>query len=505
MDVEPRSRFRLYRTSLRARVALGVALPILLVLTLLSVIQYWRGSQLLEDQIRLTAVQLGDVVTGSLRHAMLTNDRDMLAWTLVDMSAMENVLQVQIVAPNGEVRVDSRNEAVGMIMERGDPGCIECHQFPAGSRPRTTRYSRLADGLRISTPIANEPACARCHHQMASFLGVLLADVSVVDMETHLRHDLQVDLVISVAITLLVTLGLYFLVHRLVVRRVEAFRPSLSRLAAGDLTTRLPASPAPTDELDELAGAFNHMASELERRAHEQEERHKLREQAMAEERARIARELHDGLAQLLGYVNTKAMAVRLMLKNHRMEAANQTLIQLEEAARELYSDVREAIVDLKTGDQNDADLATMLKEAITQFSWFSNLPVEFMLAPAGENLALTAEIKLQLLRIAQESLTNIRKHASATKVWVSLRTDGDILELMVGDNGQGFDPTQVRTVGSSHFGLSAMRERAEAINAVFNLDSKPGAGTRIIIHLLLNGSVPSNVEGDLTDACPGS
>ncbi len=492
MDAKSQSRFELFRTSLRAKVALGVALPVLLVLTSLSLIQYWRGSQLLEDQIRLTALQLGDVVTGSLRHAMLTNDREMVAQSLVDMSAMENVLQVQIVTLDGEVRVDSRQKSVGMVWQPNAPGCIECHQFPIESRPRTTRYSLLTDGLRISTPIANEPECANCHSQAGSYLGVLLADVSVVDMETQLRHDLQIDLAISVAVTLLVTLGMYYLIHRLVVRRVEAFRPSLSRLADGDFTARLPAAPDPTDELGELARAFNHMASELERRAHEQEERNKLREQAMAEERGRIARELHDGLAQLLGYVNTKAMAVRLMLNNRQIEAANKTLFQLEEAARGLYNDVREAIVDLRAGGQNDANLATMLEEAITQFNRLSDLPVELTLSPAVEDLSLAAETKQQLLRIVQESLANVRKHASASKACVSLRTDGKVLELMVGDDGRGFDLDDIQSVGPPHFGLSTMRERAEAINASFILDSNPGAGTRITIYLPLKELLPA-------------
>jgi two-component system nitrate/nitrite sensor histidine kinase NarX len=93
------------------------------------------------------------------------------------------------------------------------------------------------------------------------------------------------------------------------------------------------------------------------------------------------------------------------------------------------------------------------------------------------------------LLRIVQEALTNVRKHASATNAWISLRISDGVLELTVSDDGQGFDPDHVPTTHRPHFGLSTMRERAEAIGAEFDLDSEPGAGTRVTVRL----SVVSN------------
>ncbi|MFQ5857795.1 MAG: hypothetical protein ACE5LU_19495, partial [Anaerolineae bacterium] len=185
---------RSFRKSLRARVALGIALPLLLVLSSLSLAHYWREHQLLEDQVRLTASQLGDMMLGNLRHAMLVNDREMLAQILTDVGTMENVHQVQIIDLSGRVRVDSRGEEVETIRRRDDLGCIECHQFPAESRPRVAKLPASVGVLRISTPIANEPSCAGCHAQDTSHLGVLLIDVSLVDIEKHLLRDLQVGL-----------------------------------------------------------------------------------------------------------------------------------------------------------------------------------------------------------------------------------------------------------------------------------------------------------------------
>lgn len=210
------------------------------------------------------------------------------------------------------------------------------------------------------------------------------------------------------------------------------------------------------------------------------------------EERQRIARELHDGLAQLLGYVNTKTMAIRLMLKKRRMEAAEKHLLQLEEAARELFADVREAILDLKIARQGDASLADTLRDFTTQFSRLSGLPVELVLDPAVKDLSLAAEVELHLLRIVQEALANARKHAEATKAQVGLQLSDGALELTISDDGKGFDPDSIRAVHWPHLGLSSMRERAEAIGAMFDLCSKSGAGALITVHLVI---------GDLTSA----
>jgi signal transduction histidine kinase len=455
-----------------------------LFLIVLSLTQYWRERQLLEAQIRLTAFQLGEVLMGSLRRSMLDNDFEMVARTLADVGGMETVREVQIVDLDGRVIADSHSEEVGTVRRFDDLGCKECHQFPGGSRPRTARLTTVADVLRISTPIDSEPDCAGCHSQTGSHLGVLLADVSIVNIEDRLLTDLRVNLVISVGITVLVTLSIYLLVHWLVVRRVETFRRPLDKFAAGDFTPRLPSSAAPTDELGDLANAFNYMATELERHVREQEKRSELRQRAIVEERERIARELHDGLAQLLGYVNTKAMAVRLMLKNRRLEVADQHLLQLEEAARELFVDVREAILSLKMAGQSGDGLTATLKDFATQFSRLSGLPVEFTFTPAVDDFSLTAEAELQLLRIAQESLTNVRKHASASNVQMSLQINDGVLELTVRDNGRGFDPDYAQTNPQSRFGLGTMRERAEAIGAEFNLDSVPEVGTCVTVRL---------------------
>ena len=475
--------------SLRAQIAFGVALPILVVLSAFSVFHYGRERHLLESQIDTLAQQLGDLAMGSVRHALKSNDSQLLNQVLRDLNSMETVRQVQIVNVDQEVAAAGRPRSLGKTFTLTDPGCVECHGSPTPQPPSTARLSSSPGVIRIARPIANEPDCAGCHAESKAHLGVLLVDLSIADAEQHLLNDLRVDLLLTAGTTVLATLGIYLLIHRLVVRRVAAMRRPLASFAQGNFRSRLPVSLAPSDEIDEFSVAFNHMADELERHIRQEKELGSLRQRAIVEERERIARELHDGMAQLLGYVSTKAMAVRLMLKNGQAEAAAKHLQQLDEAAQALFVDVREAIIGLKITGRNGEGLPSALREFTAQYSQLCGVPVELTIAPAAEELPLPAETELQLVRIVQEALANVRKHASANRASVSLRRENGHLELLVRDDGVGFDPDQLRAGQRPHFGLGTMRERAEAIGAEFNLSSQPGAGTSIRIRLQVEGS----------------
>ncbi len=477
---------RPFQQSLRARIALGVALPVLLVLSSLSLTHYNNERRLLEDQMQLTALQLGELMLSSLRHAMLVNDQERIDQVLADVGRMQSVRGVEIINLDGIVKAASSSQDVGGVRQRADRGCSECHALPKRAMPRTVRLSSGAGLLRIATPIGNEPACASCHPQAQAHLGMLLIDVSMVEIEQHVLNNLGLDLAISALGTLLVTLGMYLLIHRVVVRRVEAFRRPLAEFASGDFATRLPEPSAPADELGDLAAAFNQMADKLERHAREQELLSDLRQRAIVEERDRIARELHDGLAQVLGYVNTKAIAVRLLLSKGQQPAAQEQLSQLEEAARGLFVDVREAILGLKAAGQTGQGLTAGLQDFAAQFSRLSGLEVEMQVQPGMERLALPAETELQLMRIVQEALANVRKHASASRARVSLRREDGAFELRVADDGVGFDPTRDEDGGRSHYGLATMRERAEAIGAAFAVSSAAGSGTCVSVRLPL-------------------
>jgi len=468
-------------------------IPILLILGTLSFMHYWRERTLLQDQVRLSARQLGEVLLGSLHHALLMNDEHMLADILADVGGMGEIRQVQLVNLEGQVKVHSHSEFVGQVHHLEDAGCQECHQFPVGSRPHTARLILSEDTLRIATPIDNEPDCSGCHAEEGSHLGVLLADVSFIDIQDRLMGELRTELLLSAIVTLGLIVAIE-LVHLFVVRRKMAMREPLARLAAGDFSVRMDPRSGPLDELARVAEVFNRMAAELERRERAQQERHAVREQAIAEERMRIARDLHDGLGQLLGFVNTKAMAARLMLKKQEIEGADRYLYQLEEAARELFTDVREAVLNLRVASPQGDDLVADLQAFIARFNQLSGLPVEFSADPSLASLGLDTQVRHHLFRTVQEALNNVRKHASATRAWVDITVTDGVLELVVGDDGLGFDPAHISPDPDSHFGLSTMRERAAEVGADLVLESDPGSGTRIVVRMPLD-CVPRGVE----------
>ncbi|MFP5246714.1 MAG: GAF domain-containing protein [Thermoanaerobaculia bacterium] len=202
---------------------------------------------------------------------------------------------------------------------------------------------------------------------------------------------------------------------------------------------------------------------------------------AVAEERLRIAHEMHDGLAQVLGYVNTKVQAAEMYMKREKIEEAAGQLRELATAARQAYSDVRESIVGLRTLPGPRQSLAEVLGEYLERWEEMSRVSTTLVLDP---EMQLSAKQELQIVRIVQESLTNVRKHAKATHARVELkRTNGNLVGTIT-DNGLGFNAAARARGEFPQFGLSTMRERAESIGGTLTIDSAPGAGTTVRFEL---------------------
>ncbi len=218
--------------------------------------------------------------------------------------------------------------------------------------------------------------------------------------------------------------------------------------------------------------------------------RDELKALAVEGERERIAREMHDGLAQVLGYVNTKSQAVETLLDAGRVDEARQQLVELATAARSVYVDVREAILSLSTPVPPERSLAYALDEYSGQYAESSKLAVHFKATPAAENVPLTAQVQSEVFRIVKEALTNVRKHASARRVTITMSRDGNELVVSVRDDGVGFDPLSIGSRSESwpHFGLAGMRERAESVCGTIVWRSKPGAGAEVELRVPTGG-----------------
>lgn len=208
--------------------------------------------------------------------------------------------------------------------------------------------------------------------------------------------------------------------------------------------------------------------------------RTQLQHEAVLEERERISREMHDGLGQILGYVNTQTLAVRKLVGDGELERAEVELERLQAAAREVYADVREGILALRTSPSVEGGVISALSEYVAHYRDMFDITVDFMVAPDVDRIRLSAAAEIQLIRIVQEALSNVRRHANATHVQARCWVEDECLRIEVLDNGVGFDPERLPTIGRPRFGLRTMRERAEAVDGSFDVVSSSGGGTRV-------------------------
>jgi signal transduction histidine kinase len=255
------------------------------------------------------------------------------------------------------------------------------------------------------------------------------------------------------------------------------------------------------DDLETLSSLANQAAIAIENDRLQRE----LRTLAIAAERGRIAREMHDGLAQVLGYVNTKSQAVEELLATDRAAEARDQMTELAAAARSIYVDVREAILGLSSplgsADANGADAgAADVEAAIStyahRFGEAAKLAVSVEADGLGGYAPLPPETIANVVRIVQEALTNVRKHAAAGRVVISLAGQADALEVTVADDGRGFDPTTPDgPTDWPHFGRQTIRERAEAIGGSASWESSPGEGTRFRLRVPAVRRSPAEVR----------
>ncbi len=253
------------------------------------------------------------------------------------------------------------------------------------------------------------------------------------------------------------------------------------------------------DEVETLASLANQAVIAIE---HDRLEA-RLRELAVADERERIARELHDGIAQVLGYVNTKSQAVAGYLEAGRVDEARAQLAELGSAARAVYVDVRESIIGLRGPIEPGQGLGTALAAHARRVAEASRFGLELSIDAASAGLRLDPDAEANVYRIVQEALTNVRKHASARRVRLAVGVDGGVLTVSVADDGRGFPA--VSAIDKPGYGLRAMRERAARVGATFAAANRPEGGAEVRVTLPLAGHEPvPAADGDATHTMDG-
>ncbi len=211
--------------------------------------------------------------------------------------------------------------------------------------------------------------------------------------------------------------------------------------------------------------------------------RRRIQKEAIIEERRRLAREIHDGVAQSLSYLNMKTKLLSDSISAQKTVQALGELGEIRKVVQESYDDIRESIDQLSTEIKN-VMLVSALATYTQEFGVNNGIRVQCDVIRSFPQLAPTAE--LQLLRIAQELLTNVRKHASATSVAIKLGNSSQAVEMLVKDNGKGFVLNAPGESPPGYHGLSIIRERAEGLGGVVNIASVPGQGTEVRVVLPL-------------------
>lgn len=199
---------------------------------------------------------------------------------------------------------------------------------------------------------------------------------------------------------------------------------------------------------------------------------------ATLKERQCLARELHDGIAQILGYLNMQAQTAGKQLHDGDKEKVESLLGRIAEVSKDAHADVRESILNLRTGFDPNLSLMAALKKHIDRFQADYGIKAEFSVSDRIGDNVFDPSTEVQLMRVIQEAMTNCRKHSGARFLKVDVTLDGSKAFVTVSDDGKGFDAGCLEREGCAHFGLVFMRERMEQIGGSFKIDSIPGSGT---------------------------
>src|SRR6185369_1335005 len=201
------------------------------------------------------------------------------------------------------------------------------------------------------------------------------------------------------------------------------------------------------------------------------------------EERARLAREIHDTLAQGFVGISSQLDAVAMCMPQET-SPARKFLDLARRMARHSLTEARRSVMDLRASALEGQDLAAALESGTRM--WTAGSGVEVDVNITGTPGELPQEMEQHLLRIAQEAVANVLKHAGASKIWIKLHTEARKLYLRIKDDGRGFAQDGVFSSRGGHFGLIGMRERAERLGGELYLASHEGEGTEVEVKVPL-------------------
>ncbi|HEU5208660.1 MAG TPA: sensor histidine kinase [Longimicrobiales bacterium] len=320
----------------------------------------------------------------------------------------------------------------------------------------------------------------------ANAVITVLSGLAVVfAVHRELGTDAVTDTILLVALlTVLLSLVVNAIIVRFALWPIDRLEHTASMVHAGDEAARAQATVLADRKLARLISTFNEM---LDRAAAQRQRLREVNQRALAaaeDERLRIARELHDGTAQTLA-----ALRVRLKLARSISDPAKQSAL-LEDISEEISSaieEVRRMARGLRPPALDMLGLAPAIESRARAIAEAGGMRLE--LAVEDQERLLPPEVELAVYRIVQESLSNVVRHAGAETVFVGLARNQGVLEIVIRDDGRGFDLEHTLDDSGRGLGLFGMQERASYIGGTVDIDTSPGRGTQVRVRIPITES----------------
>ncbi len=207
---------------------------------------------------------------------------------------------------------------------------------------------------------------------------------------------------------------------------------------------------------------------------------------AISEERERLARDLHDNLGQVFGFINVQAQAIKRELSNTRANVNSNKLERLIEVTQSAHRQMHEFIHKTKDVGAVEKDFVSALKREVEQMKKQTGLPIKLNIPNDLPVTELKPGTWNHILSVIKEALNNIQKHAGAKMVSVVIKSKGKELCAVIADDGKGFDIARLEKRPLQGLGLNIMKERATEIGGRLKIDTAPGKGTQVILSVPL-------------------
>jgi two-component system sensor histidine kinase DegS len=239
-----------------------------------------------------------------------------------------------------------------------------------------------------------------------------------------------------------------------------------------------------------MLGLASHRLRVLTRLVSQMEQVHEVNLKILAaqeEERRRIGRDIHDGVAQSFA-ASILALQSAVQLLDRDPNRARSALLDLEDGLRDSLGEIRELIRNLFPKELRNAGLVGAIDQFLERATWMDDLDVSFK--HRGMDDELPAALEANLYCIVQEALSNVKRHASASKVRLEIHHEGGQINMLIADDGRGFDIDATPADGTlrNGYGLLSMEERARLAGGTMELDSRPEGGTRLRFRIPVPG-----------------